>query len=113
MSKTVIAEIHPTEGAHRLTLFGPTSLKVYESSVGDLVSITMYPTEEQRGYVQAGTRLTPHQILDLHDSLTGYLKDKGLLSSSDAYMDGWHDGDMNGFVAGYESGHDAGREEVA
>ena len=85
--------LEPIEGAHHLTLLPPTSLRVYGSSVGEMLSVVLHDRDGDRQVI-GGTRLTFEQVVELHDGLTKYLR----LAAVE-----------RGYLRGYEQGCNEGR----
>ena len=85
--------LHPTDRAYQATIVTPASLRLYESSIDGMLSVTMYDRAE-RG-IHAATRLTRGQAIHMVNELMDYL---GMPTYDD------------GLSAGHEQGWDAARD---
>lgn len=80
--------LHPTERAHEATFIQPQSLRVYESSVGGMLSVVLYDRAVGgKAGIAAATRLTKGQAELLVKELADFLCMP--LSYDQGYADGY------------------------
>lgn len=110
---TIDITLTPEVAANQGTVLPASILRFYESeaSPGNL-SIVAVDTGDFGGSLVAGLRLTPTQVIELHDVLSEYLDKHSVLSVTSAFEQGNDSGYEAGHSDGWDSGYSEGQYET-